>query len=186
MDEEIANARPTPPYSARDIIILNVGGIRHETTWGTLQNIPGSKLSDHSKLKPYYRPNKGEYFFDRSPRLFEHILNYYRVGELHKDRSICARDMAIELSFWGIKTECLESCCWLDFCSQSSVHKTIRTMEENTLQETLLNRHRGTTTSGCRAATRGCRARCWLILNEPFSSKLAMVSGKSREISFAH
>ena len=33
-----------------------------------------------------------EFYFDRSPRIFENILGLYRKGELHLTESVCPRD----------------------------------------------------------------------------------------------
>ena len=43
-----------------------------------------------------------EFFFDRSPRIFENILGLYRKGELHLTESVCPRDFLGELEFWGL------------------------------------------------------------------------------------
>ena len=43
-----------------------------------------------------------EYFFDRSPRIFENILGLYRKGELHLTESVCPRDFLGELQYWGL------------------------------------------------------------------------------------
>ena len=36
--------------------------------------------------------NKREFYFDRSPRIFENILGLYRKGELHLTERVCPRD----------------------------------------------------------------------------------------------
>ena len=43
-----------------------------------------------------------EFFFDRSPRIFENILGLYRKGELHLTESVCPRDFLGELDYWGL------------------------------------------------------------------------------------
>ena len=43
-----------------------------------------------------------EFFFDRSPRIFENILGLYRKGELHLPSSVCPRDFVGELEYWGL------------------------------------------------------------------------------------
>lgn len=61
-----------------------------------------------------------EFFFDRSPRVFElilcnnipgylqylprYILGIYRKGELHLPSSMCPRDFLGELDYWGLST----------------------------------------------------------------------------------
>jgi hypothetical protein len=36
-----------------------------------------------------------EFFFDRSPRIFENVLGLYRKGELHLTESVCPRKRQI-------------------------------------------------------------------------------------------
>ena len=43
-----------------------------------------------------------EFYFDRSPRVFENILGLYRKGELHLTESVCPRDFLGELEYWGL------------------------------------------------------------------------------------
>lgn len=68
---------------------LNIGGIRFETFNSTLNKIPGTRLSQLSKSDQNYDVIKEEFFFDRSPILFESILNFYRTGEMHIPSSEC-------------------------------------------------------------------------------------------------
>ena len=49
-----------------------------------------------------YSLTNREFFFDRSPRVFEYILGIYRKGELHLPSSMCPRDFLGELEYWGL------------------------------------------------------------------------------------
>jgi len=62
-------------------IILNVGGVRHETYKHVLKKIPATRLSKLTENLVNYDPVLKEYFFDRHPDVFAQILNYYRTGE---------------------------------------------------------------------------------------------------------
>ena len=69
-------------------------------------------------LCDHYCASRREYFFDRSPRIFENILGrtyqvsldlnaftllgLYRKGELHLTESVCPRDFLGELEYWGL------------------------------------------------------------------------------------
>ena len=73
-------------------VTLNVGGIRHMTWASTLERIPNTRLALVSHLREAdenYIEEADEYFFDRHPRVFENILQYYRTEELHLDHSLC-------------------------------------------------------------------------------------------------
>jgi potassium voltage-gated channel Shaw-related subfamily C protein len=55
-------------------VVLNVGGIRHETYQATLKKIPATRLSRLSPAQSNYDPLLNEYFFDRHPAVFEQVL----------------------------------------------------------------------------------------------------------------
>lgn len=95
-----------------DRVILNVGGIRFETYVSTLQNIPDTRLAwiaEGVEGEPMaYR----EFFFDRHPDVFVHILNFYRTGKLHTPIDMCGPAFEEELQFWGIDEKQMQPCCW--------------------------------------------------------------------------
>ena len=86
-----------------DIIILNIGGTKFITTRSTLTKYPDTMLgrffaSDNETIaKPNFSDslNPEQYFFDRDPKYFGYILNWYRTGEL------CNYDKN-ELDYWCI------------------------------------------------------------------------------------
>lgn len=56
----------------------------------------GTRLALLSQLKEgdeAYDSEHREYFFDRHPKAFENILQYYRSEELHMDPSVCGNLM---------------------------------------------------------------------------------------------
>ena len=54
-----------------ETVIFNVGGITFETFRSTLLKQPESFIADPSFLSKYYRPQPGDYFFDRDPDMFK-------------------------------------------------------------------------------------------------------------------
>lgn len=62
-------------------ILLNVGGVRHETHVSTLRNIPRSRLSRLAEVHLDNGGGRQEYFFDRHPAVFNSIIDFYRTGE---------------------------------------------------------------------------------------------------------
>ena len=62
-------------------ILLNVGGVRHETHVSTLRNIPNSRLSRLAEIHWENGGGRQEYFFDRHPSVFNSIIDFYRTGE---------------------------------------------------------------------------------------------------------
>lgn len=83
-------------------VILNVGGIRHETYKATLKKIPATRLSRLTEALANYDPVLNEYYFDRHPQVFAQILNYYRTGKLHYPTNVCGPLFEEELEFWGL------------------------------------------------------------------------------------
>lgn len=63
-------------------VVLNVGGIRHETYKATLKKIPATRLSRLTEALANYDPILNEYFFDRHPGVFAQVLNYYRYVKI--------------------------------------------------------------------------------------------------------
>jgi potassium voltage-gated channel Shaw-related subfamily C protein len=85
-----------------DRVILNVGGVRHETYKTTLKKIPATRLSRLTKALVNYDPVLNEYFYDRHPDVFAQVLNYYRTGKLHYPTDVCGPLFEEELEFWGL------------------------------------------------------------------------------------
>ena len=153
-------------------LILNVGGVRHEIPWLTLASKPNTKLGCVAKIQRYYRQHANEYFFNRSPRLFDFILNYYRTGDLHMSKHQCATEFATELAFWEIKEDELGSCCWLDYKSQRTTDE-VRKEYEDSKHMVFQCDDKASLKTTCWSRF---RARAWAFLDDPFSSKAAMVS----------
>ncbi|CAF0841248.1 unnamed protein product [Brachionus calyciflorus] len=105
--------------------LINVGGIRHEILWKSLQNYPNSRLGklylfessceEIENLCDDVCIEKNEFFFDRDPNLFLPILNLYRTGKLHFLENTCALAFYDELVYWGIDESLLELCCHLKY-----------------------------------------------------------------------
>ena len=51
------------------------------------------------------------FYFDRSGRNFEAILDLYRHGTLHISGQTCAMTTKNDLEFWGLDEYLLEPCC---------------------------------------------------------------------------
>lgn len=122
-------SRPSVPNSAEErepdsTVFLNVGGKRFEVLWHTLGQFQSSRLgrlhdciSNTAMLEicDRYILADSEFFFDRSPRHFESILNLYRTGQLHLMEGVCVQAFAEELAYWGLDDLHLEPCCQYAF-----------------------------------------------------------------------
>jgi len=61
---------------AENRVIVNVGGIRHETYKATLKKIPATRLSRLTEALANYDPILNEYFFDRHPGVFAQVVRH--------------------------------------------------------------------------------------------------------------
>ncbi|XP_041349499.1 uncharacterized protein LOC121368819 [Gigantopelta aegis] len=153
-------------------IFINVGGQVFETYKTTLKKMRNSVLADEMKLKHFWRPEVGDYFFDRDPQGFACILNYYRTGELHIPTNMCGPSLQNELTFWGIDELDIERCCWTQYNTWKTQSRSLQKLEydrkSSTIQDTMYNK-----------ASASCWTRyrwnIWRFLQDPTSSLGAKV-----------
>ena len=95
-------------------VTINVSGRKFQTWESTLKRFPDSLLGSSEK-EVYYDKQRREYFFDRDPDFFRHILNYYRCGKLHFSEDECGASYEDELGFFRISFEAISLCCLEEF-----------------------------------------------------------------------
>ncbi|XP_014047844.1 potassium voltage-gated channel subfamily C member 1 isoform X2 [Salmo salar] len=121
-----------PPDSEK--IVINCGGVRHETYRSTLKTLPGTRLSwltDPDAFSNFdYDPKIDEFFFDRHPGTFTFILNYYRTGKLHCPNDVCGPLFEEELAFWGIDETDVEACCWMNYRQHRDAEEALDSFEQ--------------------------------------------------------
>jgi len=113
-------------------VTLNVGGERHEVLWKTLEQMPQSRLGMLASATTdgairqcvdYYSLVDNEFFFDRHPRSFLSILNFYQLGRLHTVDELCVIAFNDDLDYWKINPLWLEACCQNKFLSREEFIK---------------------------------------------------------------
>jgi len=110
---------PPIPFSRHkttddEIVTLNVSGIRFQAWRRTLEKFPETLLGSCEK-DYFYNESKQEYFFDRDPEIFRHVLNFYRTGKMHFPRTECVSAIDEELAFFGILPDLIADCCYDDY-----------------------------------------------------------------------
>ncbi|KAL3116041.1 hypothetical protein niasHT_007341 [Heterodera trifolii] len=116
-------------------IVLNVGGVRHETYKHTLKKIPATRLSRLTPNLANYDPVLNEYFFDRHPGVFGQVLNYYRTGKLHYPLDVCGPLYEEELKYWGLDPNECEPCCWMTFTQHRDTQEVLQTLDKLELDD---------------------------------------------------
>ncbi|XP_055022221.1 potassium voltage-gated channel subfamily G member 1 isoform X4 [Boleophthalmus pectinirostris] len=137
-----------PLSSARRLYaIINVGGLRYQLPWTTLEDFPLSRLGqlrlcssfdDIMQICDDYDVAHNEFFFDRSPCAFRTILAFLRAGKLRAVRDMCALSFREELLYWGVPEDNLEWCCRRRLVQRVEEFEALeRAEEEETLEEML-------------------------------------------------
>ncbi|VDO92838.1 unnamed protein product [Soboliphyme baturini] len=161
--------KPTMDFSQRiDLQIpdeklrINVSGRRFETWKTTLEKYPETLLGSQER-EFFYDDEAKEYFFDRDPDIFRHILTFYRTGKLHFPKNECLLAYDEELTFFGIMADLISDCCYEEYKDKKRENKE-RLMEEKSESETQNA-----------IPQRTVREKMWRAFEDPHSSTPALV-----------
>ena len=106
--------------------------------WRLLSLVPLSRLGQLSRARTHqeiiaicsdYSIVENEFFFDRHPRSFNTILNFYRTGKLHLADEMCVLAFGEDLHYWGLSADHLDACCYDKFIGKREL--VIEQMEGN-------------------------------------------------------
>lgn len=162
---------------AVDRLSLNVGGVKFETYMTTLQNISDTRLAWLTENVDPEIIHTKEFFFDRHPGAFVHILNYYRTGKLHTPTDMCGPAFEEELQFWGIDEKQMEPCCWETFTKHREAEENLRSFEGPGFEDLRATNNRKISTFSNRFVSREYLnidlEKIWQILEDPHSSQIA-------------
>jgi len=109
-----------------DLVCLNLSGKRFFVLVNNFSRLPKSRLAILVKSQgkeeilqhcdSFIPGDVTEFFFDRTWKGFNDILDVYRLGRLHLNSSgQCAARLRAELSYWGIDLLLLDPCCALKY-----------------------------------------------------------------------
>ncbi|VDN53322.1 unnamed protein product [Dracunculus medinensis] len=102
------------------IMRLNIGGSSYRIrAKSILKHGPSTflgkflSLSHEKRLKwaDSYFEDSQEYFFERAPRYFESIYDFYATGRVHVPKEFCFDKYMAELKFWSISKSKISNCC---------------------------------------------------------------------------
>ncbi|XP_061179183.1 potassium voltage-gated channel subfamily C member 3-like [Saccostrea echinata] len=148
-------------------VLLNIGGSIFQTTFETLEKIPGTKLSC-LKRDISVKTSRASFYFDRNPDVFNSILDLYRTGELHFPSNICGATIRNELEFWEIDKSYLSECCLKALYKHENdmcILQEIKNLEKYKVLDVPKEESR-----------KGCWRNCiWKTLQYPASSRKASV-----------
>ncbi|XP_057234191.1 potassium voltage-gated channel subfamily D member 2 [Malurus melanocephalus] len=149
--------------SQDSLIVLNVSGIQFQTWLDTLERYPDTLLGS-SERDFFYHPETQQYFFDRDPDIFRHILNFYRTGKLHYPRQECISAYDEELAFFGIIPEIIGDCCYEEYKDRR--RENAERLQDDADQDNVPESSLPSMTA---------RQRMWRAFENPHTSTLALV-----------
>ncbi|KAM4020394.1 A-type voltage-gated potassium channel KCND1 [Anomaloglossus baeobatrachus] len=159
---------PKPPSDKRkrndEILVVNVSGRKFQTWKNTLDRYPDTLLGSTEK-EFFFNQETQEYFFDRDPEMFRHILNFYRTGKLHYPRHECIQAFDEELSFYGIIPEIIGDCCLEEYRDRKK--ENLERLAEDTEAETANDAPLPPDST--------FRQRLWRAFENPHTSTMALV-----------
>lgn len=164
-----SNPLPQPPINNEttrredEKFVINVSGRRFETWRNTVEKYPDTLLGS-SERDFFFDEETKEYFFDRDPDLFRHILNYYRTGKLHYPKHECLMAYDEELAFFGIIPDVIGDCCYEDYRDRK---------RENA--ERMLDDRVSETNGEKEQEQRSLREQMWRAFENPHTSTAALV-----------
>lgn len=163
------NPLPAPPVTKitrkreDEKFIINVSGRRFETWRNTVEKYPDTLLGSNER-EFFYDEESKEYFFDRDPDIFRHILNYYRTGKLHYPKHECLTSYDEELAFFGIIPDVIGDCCYEDYRDRK--RENAERMLDDRMSEANNDKDMINSTS---------RQRMWRAFENPHTSTAALV-----------
>ncbi|CAD5223925.1 unnamed protein product [Bursaphelenchus okinawaensis] len=61
-----------------------------------------------------YFEQSNEYYFEKSPTIFEYVIDYYITGHLHRPMDVCPIRLRDEFEYWRLPLSCMAACCRLE------------------------------------------------------------------------
>lgn len=117
--QHLDNQQGIPPKQD-SILRLNIGGTSYRirtqsiSRYGPMTMLGKFVRAEHELRKQWadwYFEESDEYFFERVPRYFDPIFDFYATGRLHVPKDLCFDKFMAELRFWAISKSKMNDCC---------------------------------------------------------------------------
>ncbi|KAM4528153.1 potassium voltage-gated channel subfamily V member 2 [Odontesthes bonariensis] len=162
---------------------INVGGTVYLLPYRLAARYPKTRIGqlatyrDHSRkldLCDDYVVQRNEFFFDRDPKIFHNIFNFYRTGVLCIKDELCPHHFLEEIHYWGVRIKYSQRCCRISFeerqdelNEQLKIQKQLIAELEMEEDEVVYDH----------MAFGLVRRRIWNLMEKPFSSITAKLMG---------
>ncbi|KAI3421110.1 hypothetical protein GPALN_014735 [Globodera pallida] len=102
------------------ILRLNIGGSSYRIrTRSILKHGADTLLGRFVRMNEHHRrawvdayfEDEDEYFFERVPRYFDPVYDFYASGKLHVPKDLCFDKFMAELRFWAVSKAKMNDCC---------------------------------------------------------------------------
>nr|CAD2159777.1 unnamed protein product [Meloidogyne enterolobii] len=102
------------------ILRLNIGGSSYRIrTRSILKHGADTLLGRFIRMDEQHRrawadayfEEESEYFFERVPRYFDPVYDFYASGKLHVPKDLCFDKFMAELRFWSVSKAKVDQCC---------------------------------------------------------------------------
>jgi len=174
----------TQMVEASDLVCLNVGGKKFFVMAKNFENLPNTRLANLVSKRTrgqilehcdkFIEGEIPEYFFDRSWKGFNDILDCYRLGRLHLNSAgFCAMRTKALMEYWQIDELLLDPCCALKYYPEvETCSKEIEGQleSERKYQERLIAEDFGNSTIG------KIRSYLWNLTEYPETSLAARIT----------
>ncbi|TNM92398.1 potassium voltage-gated channel subfamily V member 2 [Takifugu flavidus] len=158
---------------------INVGGTMYRLPFRLAASYPKTRIGrlatsmDHSKkmeLCDDYIVQRNEFFFDRDPKVFHNIFNFYRTGVLCIKGELCPRNFIEEINYWGVRIKNSRRCCRISFEErQDELNEQLKVQRQ--LLAEMETEENEASFEGLNFGP--ARRQLWNLMEKPFSSPAA-------------
>uniref|UniRef100_A0A3Q4BBQ5 Potassium voltage-gated channel subfamily V member 2 n=1 Tax=Mola mola TaxID=94237 RepID=A0A3Q4BBQ5_MOLML len=162
---------------------INVGGTTYHLPYRVAARYPKTRIgrlatyTDHSKkldLCDDYVVQSKEFFFDRDPKIFHNIFNFYKTGVLCIKDELCPRNFLEEINYWGVRIRNSQRCCRISFEERQDELNEQLKIQRQLLAEMEIEENDTLFHDLTFGPTRG---KIWNMMEKPFSSVAAKSMG---------